>query len=77
MEYTAETRTHNCPVHGFRMIPVHAVENGERKVVGLTCPEPYCEYTRMMSLEERGEFEGQRRQRLAGLMDPTPKRRIG
>lgn len=77
MENTTETRTHHCPVHGFRMIPVHAVENNARKIVGLTCPEPYCEFTRMMSLEERRQFEGQRRQKLAGLMDPEPRRRIG
>lgn len=77
MENTAETRTHHCPVHGFRMIPVHAVENGQRKVIGLTCPEPYCEFTRMMSLEERREFENQRCRKLTGLMEPEPQRRIG
>jgi hypothetical protein len=77
MENTTESRAHDCPAHGYRMIPVHAVENGQRKVVGLTCPEPYCDFTRMMSLEERLALEGEGAGRLTGLMQAEPHRRIG
>ncbi|MEO0649109.1 MAG: hypothetical protein AAFZ65_00345 [Planctomycetota bacterium] len=50
-----------CPTHGHDLVPLHTVENGARRVVGLTCPEPYCEHVRMLTRDEAERFVANRR----------------
>ena len=52
-----------CPNHGHDLVPLHTVENGARRVVGLTCPEPYCEHVRMLTRDEADGFAASRRPR--------------
>lgn len=52
-----------CPHHGHDLVPLHTVENGARRVVGLTCPEPYCEHVRMLTRDEADRFAATRRLR--------------
>ena len=41
-----------CPRCDYPLIPVHAVEGRKRRIVALTCPEPYCDHMQMIP---RGE----------------------
>lgn len=41
-----------CPRCHYPLIPVHAVERGKRRVVALTCPEPYCDHMQMVTKKE-------------------------
>ncbi|MHC4263826.1 MAG: hypothetical protein ACYSWX_14985 [Planctomycetota bacterium] len=50
-----------CPNHGHDLVPLHTVEGGARRVVGLTCPEPYCEHVQMLTREEARGFVARRR----------------
>ena len=60
-----------CPHHGHTMVPLHAIEGGARRVVGLTCPEPYCDHVRMLTRDEAESFESQRRLAGAALLRST------
>ena len=55
-----------CPNHGHILVPLHTVEGGARRVVGLTCPEPYCDHVRMLTRDEAQRFVDRRRTRGAG-----------
>ena len=37
-----------CPRCDYPLIPVHAVEGSQRRVIALTCPEPYCDHMQMI-----------------------------
>ncbi len=37
-----------CPRCDFPLVPVHAVEEGRRRIIALTCPEPYCDHMQML-----------------------------
>jgi len=41
-----------CPRCAYPLIPVHAVEGSRRRIIALTCPEPYCDHMQMVT---RGE----------------------
>ncbi len=63
LEIEATGQQTTCPHHGYGLVPLHTVENGARRVVGLTCPEPYCEHVQMLTREEAARFVARRRQR--------------
>ncbi len=37
-----------CPRCSYPLVPVHAVEGTKRRVIALTCPEPYCDHMQMI-----------------------------
>lgn len=37
-----------CPRCEYPLVPVHAVEGSRRKVIALSCPEPYCDHMQMV-----------------------------
>ena len=46
-----------CPRCDHLLVPVHAVEGTRRKVIALTCPEPYCDHVQCLPREFLEEFE--------------------
>jgi hypothetical protein len=36
-----------CPIHGYILVNVHKVRDGERLVIGQTCPDPHCQHAVM------------------------------
>ena len=44
-----------CPRCDYPLVPVHAVEGSKRRVIALTCPEPYCDH---MQLVPRAKADG-------------------
>ncbi|MCZ6598811.1 MAG: hypothetical protein O7J95_00920 [Planctomycetota bacterium] len=46
-----------CPRCNYRLIPVHAVEGGRRRIIALTCPEPYCDHMQMLPPKQAREYE--------------------
>ncbi len=56
-----------CPRCDHLLVPVHSVEGSKRRVIALTCPEPYCDHLQCLPREKAVEFERQRRARLSGL----------
>ena len=43
-----QAKTFLCPRCDFPLIPVHAQERGRRRIIALTCPEPYCDHMQML-----------------------------
>ena len=48
--------TSACPRCDYPLVPVHAVEGTKRRVIALTCPEPYCDHMQMIPLGQSGQF---------------------
>ena len=46
-----------CPRCDYPLIPVHAVEGSQRRVIALACPEPYCDHMQMIPRKRSAEFE--------------------
>jgi len=46
-----------CPRCDHLLVPVHAVEGTRRKVIALTCPEPYCDHVQCLPRDLLAEFE--------------------
>ena len=46
-----------CPRCEYALIPVHAIEGGRRRIIALTCPEPYCDHMQMVTRSEARSFE--------------------
>lgn len=59
-----------CPRCGYDLVPVHAVEGRKRRVVALTCPEPYCDHMQMVTREEAKRLAKQ------GVIDDKRSRKI-
>ena len=60
---------HLCPRCEFQLVPVYAAERGRRRVIALTCPEPYCDHMQMVAKSdarrvERGQAQEQQPQAL-------------
>ncbi len=57
-------QNHVCPRCEYPLVPVHAVEGSRRRIIALTCPEPYCDHMQMIprthSLESVEADEGAR-----------------
>ena len=50
-EEWAEMKTNNnyvCPRCDYPLVPVHAVEGSKRRIIALTCPEPYCDHMQIV-----------------------------
>ena len=45
-----------CPRCEYELVPVHAVEGRRRRVVALSCPEPYCDHMQMVTRREARKF---------------------
>ena len=54
-------KTFLCPRCEFPLIPVHAVERGRRRIIALTCPEPYCDHMQMLPPKSARELESRLR----------------
>ena len=48
-----------CPRCEYPLVPVHAVEGTRRRVIALTCPEPYCDHMQMIPMEQGRQLESQ------------------
>ena len=46
-----------CPRCDHLLVPVHAVEGTRRRVIALTCPEPYCDHVQCLTREAADELE--------------------
>ncbi len=49
-------KSHVCPRCQYPLVPVHAVENSKRRVIALSCPEPYCDHMQMIPAGHRAEL---------------------
>lgn len=54
---TTTKKSYVCPRCDYPLVPVHAVENTERRVIGLSCPEPYCDHMQMLPRSDAAAFE--------------------
>jgi hypothetical protein len=52
-----------CPRCDYPLVPVFAVEGMRRRVVALTCPEPYCDHMQMLPKDQALEYERATRRR--------------
>ena len=52
--------TYICPRCAYALVPVHAIEAGQRSIIALTCPEPYCDHMQMVTRSEARSFESKR-----------------
>ena len=52
--------TYICPRCDYALIPVHSIERGQRRIVALTCPEPYCDHMQMVTRSEARRFDAKR-----------------
>jgi hypothetical protein len=52
-------KTFLCPRCDFPLVPVHAQERGRRRIIALTCPEPYCDHMQMLPPQAAREVERQ------------------
>ena len=41
-------KNYACPRCEYPLVPVHAIEGSKRRVIALTCPEPYCDHMQMV-----------------------------
>ncbi len=55
-----------CPRCDHLLVPIHAIEGTKRRVIALTCPEPYCDHVQRLSRQSAQEFE---RAKSARLLD--------
>lgn len=53
-----------CPRCDHLLVPVHAVEGTRRRVIALTCPEPYCDHVQCLPRDLAVLFEDQEERRL-------------
>jgi hypothetical protein len=60
-----DPRDYVCPRCNYQLVPVHAVEDERRRIIALTCPEPYCDH---MQLITRSEAEHLERLRVSGTL---------
>ena len=49
--------TFACPRCDYALIPVFAVERFRRRVIALTCPEPYCDHMQLLPRELASAYE--------------------
>jgi len=46
-----------CPRCDHLLVPVQAVEGTRRRVIALTCPEPYCDHVQCLPRDVAAAFE--------------------
>jgi hypothetical protein len=59
-----DPREYACPRCNYELVPVHALEGEKRRIIALTCPEPYCDHMQLITRREAEHFE---RLRLTGI----------
>ncbi|MEW6070977.1 MAG: hypothetical protein AB1726_00090 [Planctomycetota bacterium] len=52
-----EMKKYVCPRCDYPLVPVLAVDEGRRRVIALTCPEPYCGHTQLVPRDLAEELE--------------------
>jgi len=52
-----------CPRCDHLLVPVHTVEGAKRRVIALTCPEPYCDHVQGLPRDLAAEFEAREKTR--------------
>ena len=40
-----------CPRCEHHLVPVHAREGRRRRIIGLSCPEPYCDHVQYLPVD--------------------------
>ncbi len=60
-----------CPRCEYPLIPVHAVEGRKRRVIALSCPEPYCDHMQLIPRDRANKVLQQ-----FGQAGPSVKRAI-
>lgn len=45
-------KTYVCPRCSYPLVPVHARDGGRRRIIALTCPEPYCDHMQLVTRQE-------------------------
>lgn len=51
------TRTHICPRDDYPLVPVYSVEDRKRRIIALSCPEPYCDHMQLVPKNRSEELE--------------------
>ena len=49
-------RIEACPRCEYPLLPVFEPGSSRRRVIALTCPEPYCDHMRMVTRKESREI---------------------
>jgi hypothetical protein len=62
---------YGCPRCDYALGPVHAVEGSRRRIIALTCPEPYCDHMQMVTQAEARRIDEKRLREL----QPAPQAR--
>ena len=52
-----ERKKYVCPRCDYPLVPVVAVDGQRRRVIALTCPEPYCDHMQMVPRDQADELE--------------------
>jgi hypothetical protein len=55
-----QTPKYACPRCDYGLVPVHAVEGTRRRIIALTCPEPYCDHMQMVTRSEARQIDERR-----------------
>ena len=53
-------KNYACPRCDYALVPVHAVDGSRRRIVALTCPEPYCDHMQMVTRAEARKLDERR-----------------
>ena len=51
------TRTYVCPRDDYPLVPVYSVEGRKRRIIALSCPEPYCDHMQLVPKDRARELE--------------------
>ncbi len=52
-----QRKNYVCPRCDYPLVPVLAVDGRRRRVIALTCPEPYCDHMQMVPRAQAEELE--------------------
>ena len=56
-----KNKNYACPRCSYPLVPVHAIEGSKRRVIALTCPEPYCDHMQMVPRDHSSGFSASSR----------------
>ncbi len=49
-----------CPRCDYGLVPVHAIEGTQRRIIALSCPEPYCDHMQLVTRSEARKIDAKR-----------------
>lgn len=55
-----QEKSYLCPRCDYGLVPVHAVEGTKRRIIALTCPEPYCDHMQIVTRSEARRLDDRR-----------------